>query len=455
VRRRLLVGFVLFAFIATALLVVPIGLVLQSREGTNTLHLLRRDTSALSVLLTDAFNHEDSARAAELARSYSRTTGRQVLVVDADGVVLASRPSQGKDHSLVAVAQSAGRKVLSGTSSANKSEGPQYYAAVWLRHVSTDVGMKHVVLVVTSPVNVANDDVRGEWRDLAFYGLLMLIVACFFGVIVSGSLMRPLRRIGGAVEAVGHGSLDVRVPEDTGPPELRALARAINSTSSRLISLLESQRAFVEDASHQLRTPLTSLQLHLENLQTSEELSATSDLHHVLAEMNRLSRMVDSLLALARNESKSPVLVAIDVQQLVLERADVWRALAAEMGLELVIDAPSELSAFAVEDVFEQILDNLLSNAFDATPEDGQIVIRAFGNETHVEIHVVDNGRGLDEAERALALRRFWRGRENQSDGTGLGLSIVAQLVQLSHGTIELRGSEAGGIDATIVLLRA
>lgn len=453
-RRRLLVGFVLFAFIATALLVVPIGLVLQSREGPTTLHSLRRDTSALSVLLTDAYNHEDPARASRLADAYARSTERQVLVVDADGVVLATNPSQRKDHSLVAVAPSVGRQILSGTSPANALEGTQYYGAVWLRHVSR-AGMKHVVLIVTSPVTVANDHVRGEWLDLALYGLLMLIMAGFFGVIVSGSLVRPLRRIGGAVEAVGHGSLDVRVPEDTGPPEIRALARAINSTSSRLISLLESQRAFVEDASHQLRTPLTSLQLHLENLQASEELSTTSDLHHVLAEMNRLSRMVDSLLALARNESKSSELVEIDVRQLVLERADVWRALAAEMGLELVIDAPSELSALAVEDVFEQILDNLLSNAFDATPEGGRIVIRVRANREHVEIHVVDNGRGLDETERSLALRRFWRGRENHSDGTGLGLSIVAQLVQLSHGTIELRESEAGGIDATIVLLRA
>jgi signal transduction histidine kinase len=455
VRRRLLVGFVLFAFIATALLVVPVGLILQSREGPTTLHSLRRDTSALSVLLTDAYNHEDSARAVQLADAYARSTSRAVLVVDADGVVLATSSSQRKDRSLVALAPYVGHRILSGTSPASASEGTQYYGAVWLRHVSPRGGLKHLVLIVTSPVTVANDHVRGEWRDLGLYGLLMLIIACFFGVIVSGSLVRPLRRIGGAVEAVGHGSLDVRVPEDTGPPELRALARAINSTSSRLISLLESQRAFVEDASHQLRTPLTSLQLHLENLQASEELSTTSDLHHVLAEMNRLSRMVDSLLALARNESKSPVLVPIDVQQLVLERADVWRALAAEMGLDLVIDAPSELSAFAIEDVFEQILDNLLSNAFDATPEGGRIVIRALADDAHVEIHVIDNGRGLDETERGLALRRFWRGRENQSDGTGLGLSIVAQLVQLSHGTIELRESESGGIDATIVLLRS
>ncbi len=454
-RRRLLVGFVLFAFIATALLVVPFGLVLQEHQGPNTIHLLKRDTNALSALLTDALNHDDLTRAEQLAHSYSRSTGRQVLVVDALGVVLASRAGQAKDHSLVALARSAGRNGASGTSAVNKLEGPQYYVAVWLRHVASSVGMKHVVLLVTSPVKVDNDRVRGDWRDLALYGLLMLIAACLFGFIVSGSLVRPLRRIGRAVEAVGHGSLEVRVPEDSGPPELRTLARAINSTSSRLISLLESQRAFVEDASHQLRTPLTSLQLHLENLQSSDELSTTSDLHHVLAEMNRLSRMVDSLLALARNESKSTALIAIDVHVLVQERAEVWRALAEEMGLEFEFDSELGLQALAIEDVFEQILDNLLSNAFDATSEGGRVEIRAFAVDEHVEIHVVDNGRGLDESERALALRRFWRGRENRSDGAGLGLSIVAQLVQHSHGTIELRESAGGGIDATIILLRA
>ncbi len=110
-----------------------------------------------------------------------------------------------------------------------------------------------------------------------------------------------------------------------------------------LITLLESQRAFVEDASHQLRTPLTSLQLHLENLQAAVGSSNEVDLNYVLAEMNRLSRMVDSLLALARNESKSPVLVSIDVHDIVVERAEVWRALAGEVDLELVVDTPETL----------------------------------------------------------------------------------------------------------------
>jgi signal transduction histidine kinase len=451
-RRRLLAGFLLFAVIATALLVVPIGVTLQAHESSNTLRVLRRDTGALSVLLTDALNHDSVARASQLSQSYALATGRQVLVVANSVVILASDRRQSGDTRLIDIADSTGAGGKSGTSRATSHDDSQYYVAAKLTRVTT---FQNAVLVVTSPVKVTNDRIHEEWKDLVLYGLLVLVLACFFGIVISGSLVRPLRRIGRDVEAVGNGELDVRVDETTGPNELRALARVINATSARLITLLESQRAFVEDASHQLRTPLTSLQLHLENLQAAEGVSNENDLNNVLAEMNRLSRMVDSLLALARNESKTPVLIAVDVRELVVERADVWRALAAEMDLEIVIDAPEELRGLAVEDVLEQVLDNLLSNAFDATPPGGRVKIETFAVDDRIEIHVVDNGPGLGPAERELALRRFWRGRENQSEGTGLGLSIVAQLVQLSGGSIQLRDAPGGGLDATITLRRA
>ena len=451
-RRRLLAGFLLFAVIATALLVVPIGVTLQAHESSNTVHVLKRDTGALAVLLTDALNHDSVSRAIQLTQSYALATGRQVMVVANGGVLFASARRQTHDRRLIAIAEATGALGKSGTSRSANGEGSQYYVAAELTHVST---YHHAVLVVTSPVKITNDRIHEEWRDLVLYGLLVLVLACFFGIVISGSLVRPLRRIGRDVEAVGNGELDVRVDETTGPSELRALARVINATSARLITLLESQRAFVQDASHQLRTPLTSLQLHLENLRVAEGVTNENDLNNVLAEMNRLSRMVDSLLALARNESKTPVLVAVDVRELVAERAEVWRALAAEMELEMVIDAPAGLWALAVEDVLEQVLDNLLSNAFDATPAGGRVKIESFAAADHVEIHVIDNGPGLGPVEREMALRRFWRGRENHSEGTGLGLSIVVQLVQLSGGSIELRDAEGGGLDAAITLRRA
>ncbi len=448
-RRRLLAGFVLFAVLATALLVVPIGVTLQVHEGSNTLRGLKRDVRALSVLMTDALNHNDIARAVVLTHSYTETTGRQVLVVATSGVILSS--TRAYHAKLLSIANRTGFSGRSGTSLDNDRDGPQYYAAVELRGVRR---FDHAVLLMTSPVSVANNHVHEEWRDLVLYGLLMLALACGFGVAISGSLVRPLRRIARDVEAVGLGELDVRVDETTGPPELRSLASAINATSARLITLLESQRAFVEDASHQLRTPLTSLQLHLENLQAAVGSSNEVDLNYVLAEMNRLSRMVDSLLALARNESKSPVLVTIDVHDIVVERAEVWRALAAEVDLELVVDTPETLTALAVQDVLEQVLDNLLSNAFDATPRGGKVEIRAREIDEKVQIDVVDSGAGLGPVERELALRRFWRGRDNQSEGTGLGLAIVAQLLTLSGGSIELREADGGGLDARVILRR-
>lgn len=448
-RRRLLAGFVLFAVLATALLVVPIGVTLQVHEGTNTLHGLERDVDALSVLMTDALNHDDITRALQLTRLYTRSTGREVYVIADGSVILSSQPSLAPDERLLKIARRTGPNGTSGTSSAIATDEPQYYVAEDLSGVR---GYTHAALVMTSPVEVANHHVHDEWRDLILYGLLMLALAICFGVVISGSLVRPLRAIGRDVEAVGHGDLEVRVDETVGPRELQALARAINATQARLIALLESQRAFVEDASHQLRTPLTSLQLHLENLQEALGEANEADVNYVLAEMNRLTRIVDSLLAMARNESKAPSLVTVDVHDVVFERAEVWRALAGEVDLDLRVDVPSSLRALAVADVLEQVLDNLLSNAFDATPRGGRVAITASHVVDHVELHVVDTGPGLGPAERELALRRFWRGRDNPSQGTGLGLAIVAQLLALSGGSIELREAPGGGLDATVTL---
>jgi signal transduction histidine kinase len=136
------------------------------------------------------------------------------------------------------------------------------------------------------------------------------------------------------------------------------------------------------------------------------------------------------------------------------ERAEVWGPLASELGLTLRVDVEPSLIALAVEDALEQILDNLLANAFDAAPEGGSIRLEALRVEERIELHVIDNGPGLSAEERANALRRFWRGRHNASEGTGLGLAIVEQLVQLSGGSIELKDARDGGLDAQITLRR-
>lgn len=447
-----MVGFVLFAVLATALLLVPIGFTLDAHENANTLSALRRDTNALAAILSNDIARNNLTQAKKLAKTYAHSTGRQVLVVDSNGTLIASKLKQATDASLLAIAQEVGATQLFGVTTGSALESPQYYVAVSLTHAADlDHSIGDVKLIVTFPVKIVSKAIRSDWRNLALVGFLMLAVACLLGVVISSSLVRPLRKIGRAVDAIGNGELDVRVPDSEGPTELRRLAQGINATTARLITLLESQRSFVEDASHQLRTPLTALQLHLENLQTGETSTNSDDVKSVLSEVDRLNRLVDSLLALARNESRRPVLEIVPIHDLVVERVEYWRPYAEEHGLVLEIVATRDVTIIAINGVVEQILDNLLSNAFDATPRGGTISVMVTRNASKVELHVRDTGVGLSREERVLALRRFWRGRHADRDGSGLGLAIVDQLVRLSGGSIELREATNGGVDATVV----
>ncbi len=451
-RNRLLIGFVLFAFIAMALLVIPIGFTLSAHENTSTLRALQRDTGSLSLLLANDIGRNHLSDASKLARTYARTTGRQIFVVQGGVTLVASNGRRNIDPDLVSVIREVRTTQLSGVTSLSGAKGPQYFVAIHLPDDRTAVhSLEGAVVLMTYPVTIVTKIIRSNWRNLGLYGVAMLVLACVFGFFISTSLTRPLRKIASAVDAIGRGKLDVRAPVTRGPPELRRLAETINATSSRLIDLLNAQKTFVEDASHQLRTPLTALQLHLENLQ-HEEHFAPAELTLVLSEVGRLGRLIESLLELARNESRAPVLAPIDVGEAARLRIEVWSALAAERGLDLTIAPHDVVKVLVIEGVIEQVLENLLANAFDATPAGGRITVTVSRSESFGQLHVIDSGVGLSVADRELALRRFWRSRANDAEGSGLGLAIVDQLVRLSGGSIHLLEAPGGGIDATVLL---
>ena len=147
--------------------------------------------------------------------------------------------------------------------------------------------------------------------------------------------------------------------------------------------------------------------------------------------------------------------IEVICEDAVVERAEMWRPLADELNLRLDTSVGLAERGVVAEGVLEQVLDNLLSNAFDATPSGGSINIESHVSDEGVEVHVIDSGPGLSASERALALQRFCRKRDNNSAGAGLGLAIVDQLIRLSGGSFELREAPNGGVDATIILRRA
>ena len=205
-----------------------------------------------------------------------------------------------------------------------------------------------------------------------------------------------------------------------------------------------------------MRTPLTALRLRLENLAAAGDPDTAGDLEAAEAESQRLARLVDGLLTLSRAEDHRRDRESVDVVGVAEGRRDIWGPLAEERGVCVVVEARTpEAVALAVPGDLEQILDNLLSNALEASPSDSDIAIAVDGHNSAtrhtVTVHVRDQGPGMTPAEREHAFDRFWQGKERVS-GSGLGLAIVQQLAEANGGNVTLDGADGGGLVASVTL---
>ncbi|MGH2735106.1 MAG: sensor histidine kinase, partial [Actinomycetota bacterium] len=228
-----------------------------------------------------------------------------------------------------------------------------------------------------------------------------------------------------------------------------------NDTASKLEQLIDSQRAFIADASHQLRTPLAALRLRLENLEAEMAPLAQEDLEGAIGEVRRLSTLVDALLALARAERELPSPQPVNVVEVARDRLAAWEAFADERAVRLQLKADDEGPLVnSTPGHLEQVLDNLIANAIEISSTGGRVHIGVVARNDHVELRVSDEGPGMGPEERARAFDRFWRSPEARSgrDGTGLGLAIVKQLLSNDGADISLQEAPTGGLSVVIKL---
>jgi signal transduction histidine kinase len=294
--------------------------------------------------------------------------------------------------------------------------------------------------------------VHRYWLILAAIAGLVLLAALGIGLAFARSIARPLEALRFAAARAGEGDLAIRAPADRGPPEVRAVATAFNDTAGKLEALLRAQDEFVADASHQLRSPLAALRLRLENLERDVAADGRRELEGATSEVERLSRLVDGLLALARADRAPSSVAPIDLAPLVRERLEAWSAYAEERDVELREQLQPAV-ALGTPGRVEQVLDNLLANALDVAPPGSAVTVSALAGSEHAELRVTDEGPGLTADQRARAFDRFWRAGAHS--GTGLGLAIVRRLVEADGGSAELRAAAGGGIDAVVRLPRA
>jgi signal transduction histidine kinase len=449
VKRRLVLSYVTVAAVILVALEVPLSLEYGRHEHDVANAGVVHDATALASLADDGVERASTVDLQAVAAQYRDGLQGDVEIVGRDGVVLVAPRGADSELSGAAVQRQLLAVLHGGPSGIRAVPGvDELVAFAPVGSADAPVG---AVVVSASDQRV---DQRVHTASLALLALAggVLVAVAGLGLLVARSVTRPLTHLGGAARRLGGGDLAARAPEREGPAELRALSREFNGMAARLEELVGSQREFVADASHQLRSPLTALRLRVENI-TAGRPSGDADVDAVLAELDRLSRVVDGLLVLARSDAQRPERAVVDVAAVAADRAAAWSALAEEAGTGLRAVGTDDGPVFAwfVAGHLEQVLDNLLANALEATPAGSAVLLSVVRKDGAVEVHVVDEGNGMREEDRRHAFDRFWRGPgARPGAGSGLGLAIVRQLADASGAEVELREAPGGGVDAVV-----
>jgi len=289
---------------------------------------------------------------------------------------------------------------------------------------------------------------------LAVGGAIFVVVAGIGAYWLARAALAPVERLRREVAALSERDTGSAVQVPGTHDEIAALARTMNGLLVRLHGALARQRAFVADASHELRTPFAVLRGELELAgrpgRSKEELSAA--VASAAAEADRLTRITDDLLLLARGDEAtlSISLARTDVAQLLARSAERAGARAAAAGVTCRVIAPAGLTAVVDEGRIRQAVDNLIDNALRFAPRDTEVDLCAEMSGQELVIEVRDRGPGFPPSFLPHAFERFARpdlGRARDAGGAGLGLSIV-QAIAHAHGgrAVAGNGDEGGAV---------
>ena len=450
--RRLVISYVAVTVLTLLALVIPLGRVFASREQDRLLRDIERDTTVVGNASEDALERGATPDLGPLLSDYQADPGGRIVIVDRSGRVVAD--SEG-DATLGS--SFTNRPEIADALQGNRAEGSRHSdtAGTDLYYVATPVsssGVVHGAVRITYPGSTLDQRIRDTWLRLIVLSVVVLGAVVIVGVLLARGVTRPVHQLIVTSRSLARGDLAARAADDGGVPEMRELAGSFNTMAERLEELMAAQQAFVADASHQLRTPLAALRLQLENLEAQSPDELQPRLAALQAETTRLAHLAEGLLVLARASSTTVQTAMIDAAAIAALRVDTWAPMGRDIDVTVTYDGPTEAPVDAAPGVLEQMLDNLLSNAFEVAPAGSTVEVRVERADSTTEIHVIDRGPGLDDAARDHAFDRFWRAPDAQPGGTGLGLAIVRQLAEQSGGHAKLHPLAGGGLDAVVSL---
>jgi signal transduction histidine kinase len=299
-------------------------------------------------------------------------------------------------------------------------------------------------------VSATTGFLQSVWWQFLLVGAVAATISLVVARFLARGMTQPLRDMAAAARRMETGDYEVRV-ETRSRDEVGRLAAAFNRMSAELAGLEQSRRDLVANVSHELKTPITAVRAHLENLLDGVERPDPATLEVMLGQADRLGRLVDQLLELSKLESgemplrREQLALRPLVDELITE-IDVARS---DRSVSLRNEVPDDLPAlFADRERLHQVLFNLVDNAVRFTPEGGDVRVTAHRVNGSVQIAVADTGAGIPAEHLPRLFERFYRAdpaRSRDDGGTGIGLAIARSVVEAHGGTIRAESEPGRG----------
>lgn len=288
--------------------------------------------------------------------------------------------------------------------------------------------------------------------------LFPIFLVVLIAVAVSGGvrrMTRPMNNLIDAARRIESGDYSAQVPE-WGSRDIRSVARAFNSMSSRLKSIDEQRRSFMADVTHELRTPLSVIRGQAEAISDGVYPADAAHLAPILDATLTLDRLVDDLRTLALTDAGNLALKRepTDIGQLVRDTAESFRSQAESAGISLSTEIADNMPTIEVDPArLRQVISNLLSNAIMHTPSGGSVKGAVSSEGGQVAMTVTDTGEGIPPDLLPHVFERFVKGPN--SKGSGLGLAIAHDIIQAHGGSIAVQNRQGGGATVTVEFARS
>jgi signal transduction histidine kinase len=447
-RTRLLAAFAYVLVLVIVALEVPLVVNVSRRVDAEVKGQAAAQAQLVAASAAGRMGDEDDLR--RIAGEAADDVSGRVIIVDTRGRLVADsaglEAASYADRPEIRTALQEGR-IAQGRRFSDTLGESVLYTAVPVVQGGQRVG----AVRVTQNVQAIDQRVRRDVLGLIGIGLIALVLGLGFAWVLAGTLARPLQRLAEAARRVEGGDLQARA-EPQGSTEHREVAHAFNDMTERLGQVLEAQRQFVANASHQLRTPLTGLRLRLESasLKAGPELAA--ELEAAEQEVERLARLLTTLLTLAREGDRPPARATVSLGDAVEQAGERWTDRARSSGHELTTVCRDDAVARSSHEDLAIVLDNLIENALNYSPG-GTVTVECGRDGDNAYLAVLDEGPGLEPGEEERIFERFARGSGGRgAPGTGLGLALVATLARRWGGSASIANRTEGGARAEVRL---